>query len=231
MAMTGTRPTGRKLRHDTEPKQAERLVYTVPEAGRLLGLGRNAAYEAAKRGDIPTLRIGRLLLVPKLPLHRMLGIAGNVTATPTETIDIGVDPPRQQGDKMHDRPPTGRNRPAGKLGSIDELEERRHVSPRTATRHHQSSGKTGNQSGSFRPTRGHGMEATASGGASSGRGRPGGGLPKYYTINAVAEALHVSSRTVRRWIANGHLIVHRIDGVVRVGDGDLRSFLALHREG
>ena len=49
-------------------------MYTVPEAGRLLGLGRNAAYDAAKRGDIPTLRIGRLLVVPKLPFHRMLGI-------------------------------------------------------------------------------------------------------------------------------------------------------------
>ena len=54
-------------------RQAERLVYTVPEAGRLLGLSRNAAYEAAKRGDIPTLRIGRLLLVPKGPFHKMVG--------------------------------------------------------------------------------------------------------------------------------------------------------------
>jgi excisionase family DNA binding protein len=53
--------------------RAERLVYTVPEAGRLLGLGRNAAYAAAKRGDIPTIRMGRLLRVPKGPLHRLLG--------------------------------------------------------------------------------------------------------------------------------------------------------------
>jgi len=62
----------------------QRLVYTVPEAGRLLGLGRNAAYDAAKRGDIPTLRIGRLLLVPKIPFHRMLGMTGTGTATSTE---------------------------------------------------------------------------------------------------------------------------------------------------
>jgi excisionase family DNA binding protein len=55
--------------------QADRLVYSVPEAGRLLGLSRNAAYEAAKRGDIPTLRIGRLLRVPKIPFHRMVGIS------------------------------------------------------------------------------------------------------------------------------------------------------------
>jgi excisionase family DNA binding protein len=71
----------------------QRLVYTVPEAGRLLGLGRNAAYDAAKRGDIPTLRIGRLLLVPKIPFHRMLGMTGTVTATPTEMTDAGAKLP------------------------------------------------------------------------------------------------------------------------------------------
>jgi excisionase family DNA binding protein len=57
------------------------------------------------------------------------------------------------------------------------------------------------------------------------------GLPRYYTIKAVAEALDVSPRTVRRWIAKGDLIVHRVDGVVRVGERDLGAFLALHREG
>jgi excisionase family DNA binding protein len=64
-----------------------------------------------------------------------------------------------------------------------------------------------------------------------GRGHRGRGLPKYYTIKTVAEALDVSARTVRRWIANGDLIVHRVDGVVRIAEGDFRSFLALHREG
>ena len=59
----------------------------------------------------------------------------------------------------------------------------------------------------------------------------GSGLPKYYAIKAVAEALDVSPRTVRRWIANGDLVVHRVDGVVRIAEGDLRAFLALHREG
>jgi excisionase family DNA binding protein len=59
----------------------------------------------------------------------------------------------------------------------------------------------------------------------------GSGLPKYYAIKAVAEALDVSSRTVRRWIAHGDLVVHRVDGVVRIAEGDLRAFLALHRKG
>ena len=64
-----------------------------------------------------------------------------------------------------------------------------------------------------------------------GRRHGGGGPPKYYSINAVAEALDVSTRTVRRWIANGDLIAHRVDRVVRVADTDLQTFLALHREG
>jgi predicted DNA-binding transcriptional regulator AlpA len=49
-----------------------RLVLDVPEAGAKLGLSRNAAYAAAKRGDIPTIRIGKLLRVPVKALERML---------------------------------------------------------------------------------------------------------------------------------------------------------------
>jgi len=50
----------------------QRLVYEVPEAGAMLGLTRNASYDAAKRGDIPTIRFGKLLRVPKAAFHRML---------------------------------------------------------------------------------------------------------------------------------------------------------------
>ena len=50
----------------------ESLTMTVPEAGELLGLGRDAAYEAVKRGDLPVLRFGRRLLVPRAALEKML---------------------------------------------------------------------------------------------------------------------------------------------------------------
>lgn len=51
---------------------------SVPEAGRLFfGLGRNASYEAAARGDIPCIRIGKLLRVPVVACERMLEEAGN----------------------------------------------------------------------------------------------------------------------------------------------------------
>ena len=54
----------------------EPRTLSVPEAGKWLGLGRNAAYEAARRGDIPTIRIGRLLRVPIIALERKLAEAG-----------------------------------------------------------------------------------------------------------------------------------------------------------
>ena len=53
---------------------------------------------------------------------------------------------------------------------------------------------------------------------------------KFFTIAEVAERLRVATRTVRRWIKNGDLIAHRHGGVVRISDGDLRAFLAAHRE-
>ena len=42
----------------------DRLTVTVEEAASLLSLGRTAAYEAARRGEIPTRRLGRRLIVP-----------------------------------------------------------------------------------------------------------------------------------------------------------------------
>ena len=55
---------------------AEPLVYTIEEARKLLSLGRSGAYEAARRGDIPVLRIGRRWLVPRVALDKMLADAG-----------------------------------------------------------------------------------------------------------------------------------------------------------
>jgi excisionase family DNA binding protein len=51
----------------------EELTLSVPEAAsRYFGLGKNAAYAAAARGEIPTIKIGRLLRVPVRALERML---------------------------------------------------------------------------------------------------------------------------------------------------------------
>jgi excisionase family DNA binding protein len=61
---------------DQSSQANKRLVYDVPEAGEMLGLNRNAAYAAVKRGDIPSIRIGKLIRVPKVAFDRMLERAG-----------------------------------------------------------------------------------------------------------------------------------------------------------
>ncbi|MCJ2077897.1 helix-turn-helix domain-containing protein [Methylobacterium sp. E-016] len=55
-----------------ETKRSQALTITVEEASRRLGIGKNQAYEAAGRGEIPTIRIGRRLLVPLTAFERLL---------------------------------------------------------------------------------------------------------------------------------------------------------------
>ena len=59
---------------------ADRAVLTVEEVASLLGLGRSAAYEAARRGQIPTRRLGRRIVVPVPALLAWLGVADTSTA-------------------------------------------------------------------------------------------------------------------------------------------------------
>ncbi len=51
-----------------------RTTLTVEEAGQLLGVSRSSAYRAAARGELPTLRLGRRLIVPTGRLLAMLGL-------------------------------------------------------------------------------------------------------------------------------------------------------------
>jgi hypothetical protein len=62
-------------RNDTPGVQ--RRTISVPQAGEeYYGLSRGASYEAAARGDIPTIRVGRLLRVPIAAMDRKLESAG-----------------------------------------------------------------------------------------------------------------------------------------------------------
>jgi excisionase family DNA binding protein len=45
-----------------------------PEAGKVLGLKRGVTYEAARSGEIRTIRIGRLYKVPTAWLRQKLGL-------------------------------------------------------------------------------------------------------------------------------------------------------------
>jgi excisionase family DNA binding protein len=53
-------------------------VLDVSEAGRLLGLSRNSAYAAVAGGELPCLKVGRRILVPRDALRRLLEGAGTV---------------------------------------------------------------------------------------------------------------------------------------------------------
>lgn len=53
----------------------ERLVWTVEEAGRLLGISRAHAYELVARGELPHVRLGRRVVVPKHAIEMILARA------------------------------------------------------------------------------------------------------------------------------------------------------------
>ena len=57
----------------TQPLHDMPDVLTVEEAGRILRCSRSSAYQAARRGELPTIKLGRRLLVPTAALRRMLG--------------------------------------------------------------------------------------------------------------------------------------------------------------
>ncbi len=59
---------------DSDRAEDERLTISVIEAGRRLGVGKQCAYDAAHRGEIPTVRVGRRLLVPIAAFEAMLAV-------------------------------------------------------------------------------------------------------------------------------------------------------------
>jgi excisionase family DNA binding protein len=49
-----------------------RLTISVEEAGQLLGISRGLAYALVSRGDIPSIRLGRRIVVPRRGLEQLL---------------------------------------------------------------------------------------------------------------------------------------------------------------
>jgi excisionase family DNA binding protein len=52
--------------------QDGRLALTVDEAAKRLGISRPSAYEAARKGELPNIKIGRRILVPIAALEQLL---------------------------------------------------------------------------------------------------------------------------------------------------------------
>jgi len=53
----------------------DRLVLTVDEAAYLLNISRSLAYELIARGELPALRLGRRIVIPRVMLEELLGTA------------------------------------------------------------------------------------------------------------------------------------------------------------
>ena len=51
----------------------ERLVFSVPEAAELLGISRALGYELVARGELPSIRLGRRRVVPRVALLALVG--------------------------------------------------------------------------------------------------------------------------------------------------------------
>ena len=79
----GVEPRDHRIDDTTERKMTSQavdmpLTLSVPEAGRrYYGLSRNGSYAAAERGDIPTIRVGRLLRVPVRAMECLLDQAAS----------------------------------------------------------------------------------------------------------------------------------------------------------
>lgn len=65
------------LRVPVPPELVGRLTITVPEAGAYYGLSRDAAYRAVAAKEIPSLRIGRRVVVPVAKMLEQLGITAD----------------------------------------------------------------------------------------------------------------------------------------------------------
>ena len=55
----------------------DRLTFTVTEVAELLGISRTTAYECVRRGEIPSLTLGRRLVVSRAALDALLNTSIN----------------------------------------------------------------------------------------------------------------------------------------------------------
>lgn len=69
----------------------ESPTVTIETTARVLNVGRSSAYAAAAAGEIPTIRVGRRLLVPSAALRRMLQM--DDTSKPGGSSVLNVEAP------------------------------------------------------------------------------------------------------------------------------------------
>ena len=68
MKGASVRPKGDRSVDEHEPK----LTFTVEEAAGLLGISRGLAYQLVQRGQLPHLRLGHRIVIPRRALEEFL---------------------------------------------------------------------------------------------------------------------------------------------------------------
>ena len=51
---------------------SEKVVLSVSETARILGLSRNSTYQGVFTGEIPHIKVGKRILIPRVALQKML---------------------------------------------------------------------------------------------------------------------------------------------------------------
>lgn len=68
------------------------LLLTVPETAKLLRISRGLAYELIARGELPHIRLGRVIRIPRHGLEQWIAREAGVTVPPAEVVSF--DPQR-----------------------------------------------------------------------------------------------------------------------------------------
>ena len=68
------------------------LLLTIPETAKLLRISRGLAYELIARGELPHIRLGRVIRIPRHGLEQWIAREAGVTAQPADVVSF--DPQR-----------------------------------------------------------------------------------------------------------------------------------------
>jgi hypothetical protein len=74
-----------------QAQTAELVTYSIPQAGAMVGLSRNGSYDAAKRGEIPVIKFGSRLVVPKAVWDKKLGLTGEAGMSKVQANGITMN--------------------------------------------------------------------------------------------------------------------------------------------
>ena len=85
----------------------KRLTVSVEESAQMLGISRALAYELVRKNEIPSIKLGRRLVVPLAALHRLLQTPnaedapiGLVAEERAAAGEIDTDPGSVPGDRL-----------------------------------------------------------------------------------------------------------------------------------